>query len=99
MQNCWEYINCGRAPGGSKVAELGTCPAATDVASNGLNNGKMGGRICWVVTGTFCGGEVQGTSAQKQASCMSCEFFTKVKAEEGTSNFHLMKPGQAYHTR
>lgn len=28
--NCWEYFKCGREPGGSKVDELGVCPAATE---------------------------------------------------------------------
>jgi hypothetical protein len=29
-QNCWEYMKCGREPGGEKVAELGICRAAAD---------------------------------------------------------------------
>jgi hypothetical protein len=43
-----------------------------------------------VVTGTFCGGKVQGAFAQKQVSCMGCDFFKKVK-EEGAGQFKLMK--------
>ena len=95
-QNCWEIKHCGREPGGVKVAELGTCPAATDTSTHGLNGGKNGGRICWAVTGTFCGGVVQGTFAQKQLSCMSCDFFKQVKEEEGTGQLLLLKPGQMY---
>ncbi len=95
-QNCWEFKKCGREPGGEKVGELGVCPAATDVSCNGLNSGDNGGRICWAVTGTFCGGEVQGSFAQKQLSCMACDFFKKVKEEEGLANFMLLKPGQVY---
>lgn len=94
-QNCWEFKNCGRQPGGAKVSELGVCPSASEVSSNGLNRGKNAGRICWAVTGTFCGGKVQGTFAQKQLSCLTCDFYMKVKAEEGT-NFRLMKSGQVY---
>ena len=82
-QNCWEFKNCGRQPGGSKVAELGVCPAAVDKAYSRFNSGINGGRACWVIAGTFCGGAVQGTYAQKLANCMSCEFYKKVKAEEG----------------
>ncbi|NQW17113.1 MAG: hypothetical protein HQ478_06460 [Chloroflexi bacterium] len=80
--NCWEFKNCGREPGGVKVAELGICPAASDTSVNGTNNGKNGGRVCWAVTGTFCGGVVQGSFAQKHLSCMTCEFFKLVKQAE-----------------
>jgi len=45
----------------AKVAELGVCPAVVDTSSNGLNGGKNGGRMCWAITGTFCGGQVQGS--------------------------------------
>jgi hypothetical protein len=75
---------------------MGVCPAANDKSTDGLNNGKNGGRICWAVAGTFCGGKVQGDFAQKSVSCMSCEVFKQVKNEEGADNFNLMKPGQAY---
>ena len=97
IMNCWEAKKCGREPGGAKVSELGICPAATDMSSNGINSGKNGGRMCWAITGTFCGGEVQGSFAQKQLSCMACEFYIQVKQEEG-SNFNLLKPGQTYHS-
>ena len=38
--NCWELTKCGTAPGGSKAAELGVCPAALDTSSNEINHGK-----------------------------------------------------------
>lgn len=95
-QNCWEVKKCGREPGGAKTTELGLCPAATDKTADGLNGGKNGGRMCWAVTGTFCGGKIQGTFADKQLSCMSCEFYKKVRAEEGAGNFRMLKPGQNY---
>ncbi len=98
-QNCWEYKNCGREPNGSNIEELGICHAAIDNTFNGLNSGEKGGRICWAVAGTFCDGEVQGTYAEKQVSCMNCDFFSLVKAEEGTANFDLLKPGQVYRSR
>lgn len=93
--NCWEFKSCGRAPGGAKVGEFGVCPAAVDASGQGLNGGRNGGRICWAMTGTFCGGQVQGTYAQKQTTCMNCEFFKKVKAEEGVGKFKLLRPGQS----
>ncbi len=85
-QNCWEHSQCGRAPGGEKVSELGTCPAAIDSSFNGINEGINGGRICWAVAGTFCYGTVQGSFAEKRDTCMSCEFFKQVRIEEGTAN-------------
>jgi len=94
--NCWEVKKCGREPGGSKVNQLGVCPAASDTSCDGLNGGKNAGRICWAVAGTFCGGKVQGDFAQKSVSCMSCEVFKMVKSEEGPENFILLKPGQVY---
>ena len=81
-QNCWDFKKCGRAPGGPKAQEMGTCPASINTASNGVNSGKNGGRSCWGISGTFCGGKIQGTFAQKQTSCMACDFFKIVKEEE-----------------
>ena len=94
--NCWEIKKCGREPGGSKSRELGVCPAATETSCDGINSGNNAGRICWAIAGTFCGGKVQGDFARKSVSCMSCEVFKQVKAEEGTENFMLLRPGQFY---
>ncbi len=84
-QNCWEFKNCGRQFGGPKAHELGVCPAASEVKLNGANSGKNGGRACWVIAGTLCGGKVQGTQAQKGQSCAVCDFFNLVIKEEGSS--------------
>jgi Rrf2 family protein len=70
--NCWEFKRCGRNQGGEKVQELGVCPAYPDY-----------GRFCWRVAGTMCDGVVQGTFAEKLPSCKVCDFFLKVKEEEG----------------
>lgn len=48
-----------------------------------MNDGVNGGRVCWVVTGTFCGGKVQGTFAMKLVNCIECEFYKLVAQEEG----------------
>ena len=68
-------MKCGREPGGNKITELGTCPAATDKSLDGINFGTNGGRICWAFAGTFCAGEVQGTFAKKLDSCTECDFY------------------------
>jgi len=96
--NCWEYMKCGREPGGYNVHHLGVCPAALDSEADGLNGGKNGGRICWAITGTFCGGVVQGSFAEKELTCMNCDFFKLVQREEGMK-FRILKPGQKYRPR
>ncbi|MDT8302998.1 MAG: methyl-accepting chemotaxis protein [Sedimentisphaerales bacterium] len=68
-RNCWEVKKCGRTPGGDKVDELGVCPAYPDH-----------GRACWRLAGTFCGGKVQGSSAQKLMSCVECNFYKDVNS-------------------
>ncbi len=73
-RNCWEIKKCGRTPGGNKAAELGVCPAYPD-------NGKN----CWNVAGTFCGGKVQGTAAEKRGGCLTCNFFKERKQTHGAS--------------
>ena len=91
--NCWEFKACGREPGGSRVTELGPCPAATELLADGTNGGQNGGRICWAVAGTFCGGEARGTFATQEKNCAGCDFFRLVQAERGAS-LQLLKPGQ-----
>ncbi|MBI3986886.1 MAG: hypothetical protein HY343_08210 [Lentisphaerae bacterium] len=81
--NCWENKKCGREPGGAKTAELGVCAAATDTRLNGIHDGKNAGRACWVVSGTLCGGKVQGTYANKLGNCATCLFYKVVRMEEG----------------
>jgi len=81
-KNCWELKQCGREPGGAKAKELGVCAAAIETKMNGIHGGQNGGRTCWVVGGTLCGGKVQGTFAAKMANCLSCDFFKSVAAEE-----------------
>lgn len=83
-KNCWEVKKCGRQVGGKHVGENGACPAATEFAHNGVNSGKNAGRICWAIVGTFCGRKVQGTFAEKELTCMACEFYKMVREEEGS---------------
>jgi hypothetical protein len=85
-QNCWEFKKCGREPGGAKSVELGVCPAATDARLDGTNSGRNGGRACWVISGTLCGGQLQGTFAAKVGNCLKCEFYQLVGQEEGPNH-------------
>ncbi len=82
--NCWEFMKCGREPGGKKAKELGVCPVATYSAVDGLNGGTNGGRMCWAIAGTYSCGEVTGTFTHKNCYfCYDCAFHRKVLAEEG----------------
>ena len=88
-QNCWEFKNCGREPGGSKTKELGVCTAATEARLNGVNSGYNSGRACWSVAGTLCGGKTQGTYAQKLFACLDCDFYKTTVYEEGLDHVSL----------
>lgn len=83
--NCWEFKKCGRQLGGDKVKELGVCPSAQIESVNGVHGGRNGGRACYVIAGTYCGGKVQGSFAQKLSNCMACEFYKLLLKEEGTA--------------
>jgi len=63
---CWEYMRCGRDENTGQ-----RCPAYPDF-----------GRICWVIAGTFCKGQIHGTFAQKYEDCSKCEFYKKVRNKE-----------------
>ena len=82
--NCWEYMQCGREPGGRQVEEFGVCPAATTQTRDGIHEGTNAGRYCWAVSGTLCGGEVQGLYARKMLNCATrCPFYRLVREQEG----------------
>ena len=81
-KNCWEFKKCGREPGGERVQELGVCPAAVENRLDAVHGGRNAGRACWVVAGTLCKGETQGTFAVKFGACEACEFYLAVREEE-----------------
>ncbi len=80
--NCWEFKQCSRESDGTRVSELGVCPAAVETRTNGINNGINAGRACWAIAGTLCGGQLQGTFAMKLKNCLVCDFYKFVQAEE-----------------
>jgi hypothetical protein len=82
--NCWETMKCGREPGGARI-NLGICPASVEDRLDGVHGGVNAGRACWAVAGTLCGGEVQGTFAQKYTNCTICEFYKTVEEEQGAN--------------
>jgi len=82
-KNCWEVKLCGREAGGRNVREMGTCPVSVEHKLHGIHEGDHAGRACWVVAGSYCGGTQQGTFAQKYSNCEKCEFYQRVREEEG----------------
>lgn len=87
-QNCWEYMGCGRQPGGTLARQRGICRAAEERRLDGIHGGRRAGRACWVVAGTLCDDEVQGVFASKYGQCEKCDFYKLVKREE-YPNFKL----------
>jgi diguanylate cyclase (GGDEF)-like protein len=79
LKNCWEIKKCGREQGGARVDELGICPAYPNR-----------GHSCWLVTGTLCGGEVQGTFAQKERNCLQCEPYKLYNIRSGAQKLQLI---------
>ena len=84
-KNCWEHKECGREIGGINAAELGVCPAYEETRLNGVHGGRNAGRSCWAIAGTFCGNKVQGTFAEKEKTCLVCDFYKVVRSEEKES--------------
>lgn len=82
-RNCWEFMNCGREPGGVNTAKMGTCSAALPSRYDGVNKGHYAGRFCWVLSGLPAKADEQGAYARKLLSCVDCEFFKLIQEEEG----------------
>lgn len=80
-QNCWEFEKCRRQPGGSKIKDLGICPAATFSAADGFGGGINGGRACVYITGSFCSSTVKGTRKEILKKCPQCDFYHVLKNE------------------
>jgi hypothetical protein len=81
--DCWRFKKCGREQGGVKSSELGVCPAFR----------KRAGEACWLVAGTFCGGQARGSFAQKAKNCMPCDFYKRFDLQ------HRSKVGQRFARR
>lgn len=88
--NCWEFAGCGKEIGGKNTQKSGVCKASLNASMDGVNGGINGGRMCWAVSGTFCGTKIEGRFAKKLLSCRSCDFLNRVRTEEG-SKFTFFK--------
>ena len=48
--NCWEHKGYGKESSRRNIFAQEACHAAIDERADGIQNGKNGGRYCWVVT-------------------------------------------------
>lgn len=85
--NCWEFMKCGRELKGERAKELGVCPAAIYPLADGINGGINGGRICWVLVGSYSYYTGKSLLCQKKTLCHECAFYKKVMSEEGLLDF------------
>jgi hypothetical protein len=88
--NCWQYMSCGREPGGVHADRFGVCPASTDDRLDGVHGGKNAGRACWVVEGSFTKEATRGRREggerpliRVHQDCRKCVFYNAVHFEEG----------------
>jgi hypothetical protein len=79
-KNCWEVMGCGRKRRGHNDSCL-KCPVPEMTSANGINNGKNGGRICWLIANTMCKDEDESTFESMIRTCGECDFYKRVKAE------------------
>jgi hypothetical protein len=75
-ENCWEFNNC---PEGLN----GRCPTSQTEQLPLSNKGDAAGRICWAVFGSKCVKDDYDSIIGKMICCSKCDFYHKVKEEEG----------------
>jgi hypothetical protein len=83
--NCWDVMRCGNRPDNGKRPRK-RCPACNESLLNGIHGGMNGGRACWAINGTLCGGTRQKRFDKKQNMCRSCTFFQNVQREESADH-------------
>ena len=81
--NCWQYMSCGREPGGARTDLLGVCLVTTDTRLDGVHGGKNAGRACWVLAGSFKKGAQEMALVKEHKDCAACDFYKAVQSEEG----------------
>ena len=62
-----------------------SCPVCKEDRLNGVHDGLNGGRACWTISHTQCGGAKQGKFGDKFKNCQECDFYNMVRTEEGGS--------------
>ena len=96
--NCWNFMNCGRYPGGPKEHELGICPVTINTDMDGFLDGRAAGRACAYIEGSLCGGNIQGDYLSKKKHCEKCHYYKALRGEFGAGsgihqfNIYLKRP-------
>ena len=85
--NCWEFKQCGREPGGRNVEKYGRCSVPVSVEHNGMNNGKNGGRSCWILREAACEKIMRACRVDEIKECRQCRFHIHVKKSECSGRF------------
>lgn len=83
--NCWEFKKCGREPGGRNIAQYGICSIPVAVDSDGMNDGKNGGRACWLWRESACGDIMRKCSVEEIRECRECDFYKSVSETHDNS--------------
>lgn len=81
-RNCWEFCICEKHENGASGKKNGACPAYMETGLNGIHGGKNGGRACWLIEGTKCGGTIKRILIPKSINCRLCGFKKAVLNEE-----------------
>jgi hypothetical protein len=84
--NCWELKKCKRIDKDElrDDDDLGVCRVYTEKFLDGLNDGKNGGRICWIIDSALCDEKLTtGFIINRNFNCQNCEFYKLVREEQG----------------
>ncbi len=84
-KNCWEVKACKKC---TTILGDDCCPVCKEVKLDGVHDGVNGGRACWTIPRTKCGGSTQRVFGNKFDNCTACNFYNMVKEEEKGS-FYL----------
>ncbi|MBF0454554.1 MAG: hypothetical protein HQL72_07010 [Magnetococcales bacterium] len=83
QKNCWQFKGCGFGPDSERCRGGDSCPAATLRSADGFLGGANGGRCCYFIAGTLCGGSKSLSLEEKQQQCIGCSFFGTLVAKHG----------------
>jgi hypothetical protein len=80
--NCWEFKKCGREPGGKNLSVFGVCSVPVTIGFDNVNNGKNGGRSCWIIRESACEEVMRKCCVQEIRECRQCDFYRFVNETE-----------------
>ena len=80
--NCCNFKRCGREPGGRNISIFGVCSAPVAIGFDGMNNGRNGGRSCWIIRESACEQVMRKCCVQEIRECRQCDFYCFVNESE-----------------